>query len=309
MRYITNALLLLLCSWVIPAQAFELEAQKVSDRVYALVGEIDQRNKHNLGLNNTLGFVITDEGVILVGSGGTDEAAKLIKDTVRKVTDKPIRQVVNIGTQDHHWMGNGYFIAQKIPVLALKRTVESQQSFKAPNLRRLANFLGKKPQDFNPVSATKVIDAEQKDFTVGGVAFSLRYLGGAHFPGDAILWLPEDKVVFSGDIVFNDRMLGLIPGTSKVKDWLATFNKMSELQPQHVVPGHGYASDLATAQKSTGDYLAWLVTKVGSAVEEMEDLNTTVDRLAALDNFTYLKFHKEWNRRNIHQTYLQLEAE
>ena len=309
MRYTTTALLFALCAWVVPAQAFELEATKVTDKVYALVGDIDQRTKENLGLNNTLGFVITDEGVVLVGSGSTDEAAKLIEASVKKVTDKPIKQVVNTGSQDHHWMGNGYFIAQKIPVMALKRTVDSQEAFKAPNLQRLATALDKKPEDFKPVAANDVVDADEKDFTVGGVAFSLRYLGEAHFPGDAVLWLPEEKTVFAGDIVFNDRMLGLLPETSKVKAWLATFNKMAELKPEHVVPGHGYPSDMATAQKAVGDYLGWLVEEVGKAVADMEDIGDAVKRLAEDTRFDFLKFHKEWNSRNIHQTYMQLETE
>ena len=231
MRYTTTALLFALCAWVVPAQAFELEAKKVTDKVYALVGDIDQRTKENLGLNNTLGFVITDEGVVLVGSGSTDEAAKLIEASVKKVTDKPIKQVVNTGSQDHHWMGNGYFIAQKIPVMALKRTVDSQEAFKAPNLQRLATALDKKPEDFKPVAANDVVDADEKVFTVAGGAFSLRYRGEAHFPGDAVLWLPEEKTVLAGDIVFNDRMLGLLPETSKVKAWFAPFNKMAELKP------------------------------------------------------------------------------
>lgn len=309
MRYTATTLLFSLCAWVIPAQAFELEAKKVTDKVYALVGDIDQRTKKNLGLNNTLGFVITADGVVLVGSGGTDEAAKLIEDSVKKVTDKPIKQVVNIGSQDHHWMGNGYFIAQKIPVIALKRTIDSQEAFKAPNLQRLADALGKKPEDFSPVAANDVVDTDTKDFTVGGVAFSLRYLGEAHFPGDAILWLPEEKTVFAGDIVFNDRMLGLLPETSKVKAWLATFNKMAKLKPEHVIPGHGYPSDMATAQKAVGDYLGWLIEEVSKAVANMEDIGDTINRLAADTRFDFLKFHKEWNSRNIHQTYMQLETE
>jgi glyoxylase-like metal-dependent hydrolase (beta-lactamase superfamily II) len=309
MRHFTVALALSVLAWVAPAQAFELETKQVTDKVYALVGDIDQRTKENLGLNNTLGCVVTDDGVVLVGSGGYDDAAKLIEAAVKKVTDKPIKQVINTGSQDHHWMGNGYFIEQKIPVMALKKTVDSQEAFKISNLQRLATSLEKKPEDFQPVAANDVVDADTKDFSLGGVDFSLRYLGEAHFPGDAVLWLPKEKVLFTGDIVFNDRLLGLLPETSKVKAWLATFNKMAELKPEHVVPGHGYPSDWATAQKSTGDYLDWLVTEVGKALADMEDLGDAVKRLSADNRFEYLKFAKEWNGRNVHQTYMQMEAE
>jgi hypothetical protein len=115
--------LLLLCTQV--AHAFELKTTKVTDKVYTLVGELDQRTKENQGLNNTTGFIITDDGVVLVGSGATADSAKMLETAIKKVTDKPIKQVFNIGVQDHHWMGNSHFLAQKIPVSALAKTVGS----------------------------------------------------------------------------------------------------------------------------------------------------------------------------------------
>lgn len=157
--------------------------------------------------------------------------------------------------------------------------------------------------------ASETFDGDDKTLTIGGVEMSLRYLGDAHFPSDAVLWLPKEKVVFSGDIVFNERMLGVLPEISKVKDWQATFKKMAELKPEHVIPGHGKPSDLATAQKNTGDYLDWLVTEVGKSLEAMEDLGDAVKRLSADKTFDYLKMHEDLHGRNIHQTYLQLEAE
>lgn len=138
---------------------------------------------------------------------------------------------------------------------------------------------------------------------------SLRYLGDAHFPGDAALWLPQEKVVFTDNIVFNERMLGVLPDISKVKDWQATFRKVAELQPEHVIPGHGNPSDWASAQKNTGDYLEWLVTEVSKSLEEMEDLGDAVKRLSADDKFSFLKLSRDLHGRNVHQTYLQLEAE
>jgi len=105
------------------ASDFELLSEKVTDNVYALVGEIGPRTKDNEGLNNTMGFVITDEGVVLVGSGANEAGAKIIEATIAKVTDKPIKQVINIGAQDHHWLGNSYFASKNIPIMALARTV------------------------------------------------------------------------------------------------------------------------------------------------------------------------------------------
>jgi glyoxylase-like metal-dependent hydrolase (beta-lactamase superfamily II) len=299
----------LLLAFTQAAHAFELETQKVTDKVYALVGELDQRTKENQGLNNTTGFIITDDGVVLVGAGATAESAKMLETAIKKVTDKPIKQVINIGVQDHHWMGNSYFLAQKIPVSALAKTVASQHEQESMNRMRLSSGIGGKPEDLQVEYASETFPGDEKTLTIGGVEMSLRYLGDGHFPGDAVLWLPKEKVVFTGDIVFNDRMLGVLPEITKVKDWQATFKKMAELKPEHVVAGHGKPSDLATAQKNTGDYLDWLVTEVGKSLADMEDLGDAVKRLSADEKFNFLKMAKDLHGRNIHQTYLQLEAE
>lgn len=291
------------------AHAFEPEVKQVTENVYAIVGDTGERTAENQGLNDTGGFIITADGVVLIDSGATEGSAKMLETAVKNVTDKPIIDVINIGVQDHHWMGNSYFLKQNIPINALARTVKSQHQQEAMNRMRLASGIGVKPEDLTVEYADHVFDGDEKTLTIGGKEMSLRYLGDAHFPGDAVLWLPKEKVVFTGDIVFNDRMLGVLPDISKVKDWQATFKKVGELKPEHVVPGHGNPSDWATAQKDTGDYLDWLVTEVGTAVENLDDMEDTIQRLKADTRFNFLKMHEELNSRNIHQTYLQLEVQ
>ncbi len=290
------------------AHAFELITQKVTDNVYALVGEIGPRTQENLGLNNTVGFVITSDGVVLVGSGPSEEGAKLIEASIKKVTDKPIKLVVNIASQDHHWMGNTYFLSQKIPVMALKSTVESQKANLDGHIARLEGALKITLDKSTFKHATDIIESDKKTFKMGGTDFEISYLGDAHFPGDAALWLPKQKLIFTADMVYHDRMLGIQP-YSKAKPWLATFEKMASLKPEHIIPGHGYAGDLAKARKDTGDYLNWLVTEVSKAKEDWEDLGEMVERLSKTSQFDHLKFHETWNPVNLNRTYLQLEAE
>lgn len=290
------------------ASDFELATEKVTDNIYALVGEIGPRSKENEALNNTMGFVITDDGVVLVSSGATNAGAKLIEAAVAKVTDKPIKQVVNIGSQDHHWMGNHYFAAKNIPILALARTVESQKDHVDEHISRHKKVLGHAIKKDQVVYADTVIDKDEHSFTFGGTNFELKFLGKSHFPGDAVLWLPQQKVIFTGDTVFHDRMLGIHP-FSNVKAWNNTFKKMAALKPMWVIPGHGHPGTLEKAQKDTGDYLNWLVTEISKAREDWEELADVSKRLEENSPFTFLKFHEGWNGKNISRTYLQLEAE
>lgn len=291
------------------AAAFELQVEPVAENVYALVGEIGPRKPENHALNNTLGFVVTPEGVVLVGSGTTEPAARLIEQAIARVTPRPVRWVVNIGVQDHHWMGNRYFTRQGARLMALRRTVDDQKQSVENHLRRLRQVLGdEEAASLPPEWIDEPLGGERAGFVLGGKRFELHWPGGGHFPGDAVLWMPDQRVAFCGDYVFNDRMLGIQP-ESKVLDWQRSFHYIEALKPLWVVPGHGHAGDLAKARRDTGDYLDWLVVEVGKALEDWKELEETVDELADAPQFRHLKFYDAWHRRNIHATYLQLEAQ
>ena len=73
-------------------------AENVTDNVYAIVGPLGQRSADNDGLNANFGFIVTDEGVILLDSGASRLGAKKLAAAIRAVTDKPVRWVISLGT-------------------------------------------------------------------------------------------------------------------------------------------------------------------------------------------------------------------
>ena len=289
------------------AQAFELKTQKVTDQVYALVGEIGPRSAENHALNNTLGFVVTPAGVVLVGSGATPAGAKLIDQAIAKVTAQPVRWVVNIGAQDHHWLGNSYFAAKGADIIALAKTVDEQHQHVDDHFSRLRQVVKAEAGAVKPLYASNPIAADKARLTLGGESFELVWPGGGHFAGDAILWMPKRRVLFAGDYVFNDRMLGVQP-YSPVLAWQQSFHHIAALKPLFVIPGHGHPGGLAKAQRDTGDYLDWLISEVGKAQEDWKEIGDTVDELADEPLFRHLKFYDGWHRKNINRTYLYLES-
>lgn len=301
------ALFILLAFISLGAHAFELKIEPVSNNAYALVGEIGPRTPENHALNNTLGFVVTNEGVVLIGSGASPAGAELIEQAVARVTDKPIRLVVTIGVQDHHWMGNSYFSQQGIAIKALKRTVDGQRQQIEAHLGRLKAQVGEEVDTVIPAFASEVVDADQHSFTIDGVDFKLIWPGDGHFAGDAVLWIPETRAVFTGDFVFHDRIIG-IHHTSHVASWQQSFHAIENLKPLYVVPGHGYPADIDKARQDTGSYLDWLTLEVGKAMDDWQELGDTVQQLGEAPAFAHLKFFESWHKRNIHQTYMQFEA-
>jgi hypothetical protein len=78
-----------------------LEVDKVAHKVFALVGPLGGREPENLANNATFGVVVTSEGVILINTGGTYKGARRIHETIRTITDKPVKIVINTDAQYH----------------------------------------------------------------------------------------------------------------------------------------------------------------------------------------------------------------
>src|SRR3970040_70763 len=169
-----------------PALAAPLQVQKVTDGVYALVGDIGQRSPENFGNNATFGAIVTGDGVVLVDPGGSYNGAKQIHEAIRSITDKPVRLVINTGGQDHRWLGNGYFKAQGARIVASKGAVADQRARTTDQLISLNRFVGEKL-----MAGTEAVHAGETfenrlELDIGGGRLGLRHHGGGHSPGDRL---------------------------------------------------------------------------------------------------------------------------
>jgi glyoxylase-like metal-dependent hydrolase (beta-lactamase superfamily II) len=285
-----------------------LEPVQLTDRVYYFYGSIEGRSPINLGMNNNVGFVVTDTGVLMVDSGPSYQVAEMIAKGVASVTEQPITHVINLGSQDHRWLGNGWFLEHGAEIIALERTAETQARYGESHVNRSIRTLGEEAMaGTEPVTTPAPIDADHHQMEIGGVAFELIYVADAHFPGDIMLHLPGEDVVFTGDFVYTERLLGIQPESNPFGK-LENFRKLEELNPGIVVPGHGAATDMATARRDAGDYLEVVIREVQAGIDQWETLDETVERIADLPQFQHLLHYDAWHRANVNRTYLFLEA-
>ena len=149
-------------------------------------------------------------------------------------------------------------------------------------------------------------DADTR-LNLGGVAVQVVHRGGGHTPGDSMVWLPQSGVVFTGDVVYVDRILGLHP-VSKTKTWVQSFEALEALSPKTVVPGHGKVTTLAQAQKDTGALLKALRKHMGTAVEVGTDISLAVKSFDATP-FKHLQHVDVWLPQLANRTFLEMEQE
>lgn len=285
--------------------ALDMPFSQVAPGIYAYIGELGLRTYENEGMNGNSGFIVTDAGVVVVDSGSSYQVAEKIHGAIRQVTTQPVKYVINTGGQDHRWLGNGYFKAQGAEIIAHGQAVDDMAARGDLQMNGLKVELREKFAGTELTLPTRRFDRELA-FSLGGREIRILHVAPAHTPGDSLVWLPDAGIVFSGDIVFVDRLLGILPFSS-ASGWLKSFEAMARLQPRLIVPGHGRVCDLDQARRDTAAYLRLLLDHMIKAVNDGKELQPAIDSLdqsayAGLANYDLLK------GGNASRVYLEAES-
>lgn len=297
---------LLLIFFTSQATAIQLSPVKVAPNVYAFIGETGMRTYENEGMNANAGFIVSKAGVVVVDSGPSYQVAKAMHDAIKKITQQPIKYVINTGGQDHRWLGNGYFKEIGAQIIASRKALPDMEERGAMQLAGLKSELREKINGTQIAYPDRLIE-QKETLKLDGVEIQILYFHGGHTPGDAVVWLPKSRTLFSGDHIYVDRLLGVLP-FSNSKDWLASFEEIEKLKPKVIIPGHGKLCDLSKAQRDTRDYLVLLRKHMRKAYDAGSDLQQAIDTLdqsafRRLENFELLK------GGNASRVYLEMEAE
>ena len=243
------------------SDASNLKVEHVANIIYAIVGELGQRSPTNLGNNATFGLVVTNAGAVLIDPGGTYKGAKKLAALISRITEKPVKIVKYSGGQDHRWLGNSYFKSKGARIIASAAAVADQGDRVNEQLQSLEHFVGKDGTDGTKAVYADKIFLDSLSFEFGGLKFQLIATDGAHTPGDTVVWLPEERIAFTGDLVYLEPILA-VNNFSDFKNWIHAFEVMVDLKPKHIVPGHGSPSDIAHARAETYSYLKNLKERI-----------------------------------------------
>lgn len=245
---------------------------EVAPGVFSAIGATQPPTYENAGHNNNLSFIVTSDGVAVVNGGASWKLAEALHAEIRKVTDQPVKLVINENGQGHSMLGNSYWAAQGVPTLAQEEAAAEFLDSEGPNgLEALKAYARENAEGTTVVAPTETF-SDRKDIQMGDTRIEVLNLGPAHSPGDTQVWLPDKKVLIAGDIAFSERMPPIFEGTCTTC-WIETFEtKLETLGAEVVVPGHGAATDMATVRRGTVDYLLDLRAKLAKHIEEGGDL-------------------------------------
>ncbi len=301
---------LLLLSSILGSHAFAenktLTLKKIHNNVYAIFGQLGDRNTENMGNNANFGFILTSAGIVLIDSGASLQGAKAIHSLIKTVSNKNVTTVINTGGQDHRWLGNDYFSRLGAQLITSEAAAKDHSARVNNQLERLTSSIGSEMLKGTVAKVAETQFNKHYSFKSGSTQIEILHPGIAHTPGDSLVWLPESKIVFSGDIIYTQRMLGII-SVSNSKSWIKSFETIKNLQPELVIPGHGNTTDLNSAVKDTYQYLKTLRRKTQAFMDAghgIEDISSIRQ-----DEFKYLKNYDILKGRNAQKVFEELEWE
>ena len=285
----------------------EMEVKKVSEHVYYVEG-IPGIATDNEGFISNAGFVVTDAGVVVFDSLGTPSLAYKLIQKIKTVTDQPKLKVIVSHFHADHIYGLQVFEelgAEVIAPYGAQKYIRSEAAKERLEERQfsLEPWVN---EDTHLVLPDTTVE-KSTEFTMGGLTFTINYMGKAHSDGDLTMLVEPDKVLFSGDIIFQGRIPFV--GSADSKKWLDTLTKLETGGLTALVPGHGPAStDPKNTISLTRRYLAHLRKVMGTGIEELEPFDE-VYAAADWSEFKDLPAFAEGNRINAYQVYLSMEAE
>lgn len=262
----------------------------------------------NYGFVSNSAFVVTSEGVIVFDTLGTPPLGAKLLAAIRSVTDKPIKRIYISHYHADHMYGLQAFDetgAEVVTSDGAKRYLEGEVAQRRLAERRvsLSPWVDTNTRVVEP---DRYVQGEER-FTLGDVTMRVVNVGSAHSEGDMVLFVEDDGVLFSGDIVFQGRIPFL--GTSSSDDWLEVLSEMEQTDAKAIVPGHGKAAkDPEKIVALTKSYLTFVRDSMQQAVDDWIPFDQAYEEVDWGDFIEYPAFAAA-NRRNAYGIYLSLEQE
>lgn len=264
---------------------------EVIPHVWTSIGATAPPTYENAGHNNNLSFIVTGDGVIVVNSGSSWKLAEALHAEIKSVTDQPVKLVINENGQGHAMLGNGYWAAQNVPILAHVDAAAEFEDGGDQGLIALRGYALENAEGTVLAMPTETF-TDKKVIEMGDMVVEVLHLGPAHSPGDTQVWIPVLSFMIAGDIAFQERMPPIFEGTC-TSCWIDTWEtKLMPLNPTYVIPGHGHPTNLAQVTRYTHDYLVDLRSKIAAHIEQGGDLAGAYyvdqDQWKGLDTFEEL---------------------
>ncbi len=281
---------------------YNLEPVEVSEGCYAVVGGLEYFSKSNGGNIVNTGFIITDEGVVVVDTGPSKRYGTEFRQLIDHISGGlPVLKVIITHLHPDHYLGNQAF--SDAPILAGRKTIAGINQQGEDFTLNMYRLVGDWMRGTESIAPAGVVD--QGVMEVGGHRIRIMHLSG-HTGEDIVVADETCGVLYSGDLVFNRRTLAT--SHANIDEWKGSLDALLKLPFKTIVPGHGAVATDSSAIRETIDYLNWLEQILSRAYHSGLDI-TEVMELPIPGRFGEYALAKEEFRRSVSNLFPGIEAE
>ena len=282
-----------------------LALDEVAPGLFVSQGVHEDASRANLNAIANVGFVVGDNGVAVIDSGGCRLWGERLRQAVRSVTDKPITHVVQTHVHPDHVLGSAAFLADEPIFLGhakLARALVARGGF---YIERLTETLGGLAEGTVVVPPTRLV-TDRLEIDLGGRVLRVEAWPTAHTDNDLTVLDLASGTLWASDLLFMERtpvMDGSLNG------WLEVMAAMAEIPAERVVPGHGPTAapwpDALAAQRR---YLTLLRDEIRAIIAANGTMEQAVETVALDERANWVLFD-DYNPRNVVASFAELEWE
>lgn len=279
---------------------------EVIPHVWTSIGQTAPSTYENCGHNNNLSFIVTGDGVIVINGGGSYRLAEDLHKEIKRITDQPVKLIINENGQGHAMLGNSYWKPLGVHILAHEDAYEEFEHEGGQSLQGAERVLKERAEGTEVVLPDETF-SDKKVITMGDFTIEVLHLGPAHSPGDTQVWIPSESFMIAGDIAFQERIPPIFDDTDTLA-WIETWETaFAPLNATYVIPGHGHPTNMAQVQRYTVDYLKYLRSKIQEVIDNGDGLEEAyyVDQTP----YEHLDTFEELATRNAGRVYEFMEFE
>lgn len=293
----------------LPDSFGDLALNEVAPGTFVVHGMQAMPDPANNGFMSNSGVLLTDQGVVIVDSGGSVEVAAAMLDRTAELTDAPVIAVFNTHVHGDHWLGNAEVLRRYpgIPIFAHKRAIERLQGGEASAWAAIIGNLMQHAPSESELSLPTASLSGGESLAFGSTDIVVHHTGHAHTDSDIMLELPGRRLVFAGDVIEYGRAVSSdVPADFSARGQIEAIDYLLSLDVDLFVPGHGPTGGREIAEVSR-DFLKILYDSVEHHYEEGL-LDYEMRDLVAAD----LAAYSDWTNfgelgRLISYVYLQVE--
>ncbi len=291
---------------VAPASAAEpLKVHEVAPGVYVHQGEHSEATAGNEGGIANLGFVVGQQAVAVIDSGGSARQGRRLRAAIRQVTSLPVRYVINTHVHPDHIFGNAAFAADGPTFIGHAKLPRALAARGAYYLGGLKEQLGVAAEGSEVVPPDLTV-GDRLELGLGGRVLRLTAHPTAHTDNDLTVLDVQSGTLFAGDLLFMERV-PVVDGS--LKGWLEVMAELRKVEARRVVPGHGPPSaDWPAALDGQERYLRLLLAEIRAVIRDGGTMEQAVISVGHSERDAWLLFD-DYNARNVVTVFTELEWE